>query len=139
MAAVGGSLPIPALAVAVLVTLVVYWLAEQYAELLAEQASSGSVPDWASVRSALGTSWPIVSASFAPLVALVLAGLAGASGTTAANAGVGVAVVVLTVHGFDAARAAQLRGWRLWTATSMATVLGLMMVVLKNLVLLHLH
>jgi hypothetical protein len=139
MAAAGQSLPTLALAISVLVTLVVYWLAEQYAELLAAQSAHGHVPTWPRIRAALRESWPIVSASFAPLAVLVLARVAGASLVAAANAGVVAAVVLLTFHGWTAARAAQLQGWRLAVATSVAAALGLAMVALKNLVILHLH
>jgi hypothetical protein len=139
MAAAGGSLPTLALALSVLLTLVVYWLAEEYAEVLGRQATGGHVPTWAYIRSRLARSWPIVSASFAPLAALIVARLAGASAFAAANVGVGAAVVLLTAHGWTAGRAAYLKGWRLAASTSIAAVLGLVMVALKNLVILHLH
>jgi hypothetical protein len=138
MAAAGG-LPTLALALSVLVTLVVYWLAEEYAEVLGRQATGGHMPTRAHIRAGLACRWPIVSASFAPLVALVVARLAGASAFAAANVGVGAAVVLLTAHGWTAGRAAQLKGWRLTASTSIAAVLGLVMVALKNLVILHLH
>jgi hypothetical protein len=68
---VGGHVPTAALAVSVVVTLLVYWLAEEYAEVLGEQVEGGRLPSTASVRQALAATWPMVSASFAPLVALV--------------------------------------------------------------------
>ena len=139
MTAAGGSLPTLPLAVSVLVTLVVYWLAEEYSEVLGRQATGEHVPSWPHIRAGLANSWPIVSASFAPLVVLVLARLAGASSSAAANIGVGAAVVLLTAHGWAAGRAAQLKGWQLVASTSIAAVLGLVMVALKNLVILHLH
>jgi hypothetical protein len=81
----------------------------------------------------------MVTASYAPLVALVLAHLAGASDLTAANVGLVAAIVLLTVHGCLAGRAAQLRNWQLFFATSIAAALGLVMIALKDLVLIHLH
>src|SRR5438045_7730084 len=75
----GGKLPTAALVVTVVVTLLVYWLAEEYAEVLGEQAQGGRLPDWAYVRRALAATWPMVSASYVPLLALVLTRLAGAS------------------------------------------------------------
>ena len=139
MTAVGGSLPTLALVLSVLVTLVVYWLAEEYAEVLGRQATGGHVPTRAYIRARLADSWPIVSASFLPLAALVVARLAGASAFAAANFGVGAAIILLIAHGWAAGRAAQLKSWRLTASTSIAAVLGLVMVALKNLVLLHLH
>jgi hypothetical protein len=50
-----------------------------------------------------------------------------------------VAVILLTVHGWLAGRAAQLQGWKLLVATAVALGLGLVMILLKDLVLLHLH
>jgi hypothetical protein len=139
IAAAGGKLPTVALAVSVVVTLLVYWLAEQYAELLGEQAEGGRLPTWDYVRKALARTWPMVSASYVPLILLVLARLAGASALVAANVGLAVAIVLLTFHGWSAGRAAKLRGWRLFFSTSVAATLGIVMIVLKDLVLLHLH
>jgi hypothetical protein len=137
--AAASGLPTGALAASVLVTLIVYWLAEGYAELLGEQAAGGKLPTWARIRGALARTWPMVSACYLPLVALLLARVAGASPLAAANTGLAVAIVMLTVHGWLAGRSAQLSGWRLLAATSVAALLGITMILLKDLVLLHLH
>jgi|SRR5271165_3415025 len=139
MTAGGATLAATPLVVSVLITLVVYWLAEQYAELLGQPEREGHLPSWSHVRRTLADSWPMVSASFAPLVALILARLAGAPTPTAATVGVAVAIALLTFHGWSAGRAAQLRGWQLVAATAIAAALGLIMVVLKNVVIHHLH
>jgi hypothetical protein len=81
----------------------------------------------------------MVSASFAPLFALVVARLAGAPTPTAATVGVAVAIALLTFHGWTAGRAARLRGWQLAKATAIGAGLGVIMVVLKNVVIHHLH
>jgi len=138
LAAAGGHLPTGALVVAVVVTLLVYWLAEEYAELLGE-ATGGKLPSRAHIRHALAATWPMVSASYLPLLALVLARAAGASALVAANVGLVATILLLTTHAWTAARAAKLRGWRLLFAVSLAAALGLTMVALKDLVLLHLH
>jgi len=117
----------------------VYWIAEEYAEVLGEHTAAGRLPSRASIQGALFSTWPMVSASYLPLLAVVLAAVAGASKLTAANVGLVVAVVLLTVHGWRAARSAQLRGRKLLFATSVAAGLGLVMILLKDLVLLHLH
>ena len=134
-----GRMPTYSLVIAVVVTLLVYWLAEEYSELLGEQVEDGHLPTWARIRETLAATWPMVSASFAPLLAVVLATLAGASALTAANVGLVVAMVLLTIHGWLAGRAAQLQGWKLLVATSLAAGLGLVMILLKDLVLIHLH
>ena len=99
------------LVVSVVVTLLVYWLAEEYAEVVGEQVQGGRLPSRASIWEALAATWPMVTASYAPLLALVLAHLAGASDLTAANVGLAAAIVLLTVHGWLAGRAAQLRSY----------------------------
>lgn len=139
IAAGGGKLSTAALVIAVVVTLLVYWVAEEYAEVLGEQAEGGRLPTWASIRGMLSSTWPMVSASYAPLLALVIARLAGASALTAANIGLGLAIVVLTIHGWSAGRAAQLHGRQLLLATSVAAALGVVMILLKDIVLIHLH
>ena len=135
----GGHVSTTALVVSVVVTLLVYWLAEEYAEVLGEQVQGGRLPSKASIGVALAATWPMVSASFAPLLALLLARLAGASALAAANVGLAAAIVLLTIHGWLAGRAAQLRSWALFIATSVAAGLGLLMIALKDLVLIHLH
>ena len=135
----GGHVSTAALVISVVVTLLVYWLAEEYAEVLGEQVEGGRLPSRAYIRQALAATWPMVSASYAPLVALVVARLAGASDLTAANVGLVVVLILLTLHGWLAARAAQLRSWRLILAASIAAALGLVMILLKDLVLVHLH
>jgi len=139
IAAVGGHLSTRTLAVSVLVTLLVYWVAEEYAELLGEQVTGGHLPTWAYIRAALAHTWPMVSASYLPLLALVLARLTGVSASAAANYGLAVAILLLTFHGWSAGRASRLHGWQLAGVTAIAAALGLVMVVLKDLVLIHLH
>jgi hypothetical protein len=136
---VGGHVSTVALVVSVVVTLLVYWVAEEYAEVLGEQVEGGQLPSRARIGSALAGTWPMVSASFLPLLALVLAHLAGASEVTAANVALAAVLILLTVHGWRAGRAAELRGWPLCFATSVAAGLGIVMILLKDLVLLHLH
>lgn len=131
-------MPTLPLAVSIVVTLVVYWLAEEYAELLGEQLEGGHLPTRADVRAALAASWPMVSASYIPLLSLVLARLLGASPPDAANVGLVTAIVLLMIYGWSAGRAAHLRGRQLLVITSIAASLGLM-ILLKDVVLIHLH
>ncbi len=131
-----GALP---LAISIVVTLVVYWLAEEYAELLGEQLEGGRLPSWPHIRAALAATWPMVSASYIPLLALVLARLLGASASAAANAGLVTAIVVLMICAWSAGRAARLRGRQLAVITLIAGALGLLMILLKDVVLIHLH
>jgi hypothetical protein len=137
LAAVGADLRTGPLALAVFVTLVVYWLAEEYAGLV-EHASAGHLPSWAHTRAALKAKWPIVSASYIPLVTLLLARLLGATPSNAALIALIVIVALLIVYGWRAGRAAGLRGLPLVVMTLLAGGLGLLMIVLK-FVLVNLH
>jgi len=139
IAAVGEQLPTRGVVVAVVVTLLVYWVAEQYAELLGEQTAGGHLPTWRQVRAGLAATWPMVGASYVPLLALFLARLAGASPLTAANVGLAAALLLRVYHGWSAARAAHLAGRSLLAATSVAVALGVVMILLKDVVLIHLH
>ena len=138
IAAGGNQLSTAALEITVLVTLVVYWLAEQYAELLGEHTHAGRLPRRDQVLSSLAGAWPMVSASFIPLVSLLLVRAAGASVSGAAAIALVVTVVLLIFHGYTAARAAGLTGIRLLAVTGTAGLLGVAMVVLKTL-LQHAH
>ncbi|MCW2522060.1 MAG: hypothetical protein JWO63_395 [Frankiales bacterium] len=137
IASAGGQLRTAALVVAVFVTLVVYWLAEEYARL-GEHASAGHLPTWPSIRSALAVKWPMVSASYLPLLALVGARLLGASAPAAAYFALSLTVVMLTYYGWSAGRASGLRGGALLLMTAAASALGLLMILLK-IVIAHLH
>src|SRR4029450_7261107 len=72
--------------------LLVYWAAEGYADLLGE-AHAGHLPTRAQVRASLATIWPMVSASYIPLLSLLVAHLLGADTKTAATVALVVAIV----------------------------------------------
>ena len=134
IASAGGHLTTGTLVLAVVVTLVVYWLAEEYAELI----SSSQTPGWSQIRSALRRKWPMVSASYTPLAALLCARLVGATATTAAFVALGVTLATLTYYGWSAAREAGMHGLALVVMTCAASSLGLLMIALK-IVITHLH
>lgn len=139
LAALGDAFSTDALVVAVIVTLVVYWLAEEYAHLLAEQTEDGHLPTWPHVTDELGATWPMVAASFLPLLALVLTRVFGGSQSVSVNVALTVAVVLILFYAWTAGRAAKLRGAKLFVMIAVAAALGIAMIILKNLVLLHLH
>jgi hypothetical protein len=138
IAAGGNILSSAALEATVLVTLLVYWVAEQYATLLGEHTHGGHLPSTRDVRSSLGASWPMVTSSFLPLVSLIIARLFGANALGAAEVALVVAVLLLAFHAYDAGRAAGLVGRRLAAVTAVAALLGVAMIVLKAL-LQHQH
>jgi hypothetical protein len=135
----GSRLDTLQLEISILVTLLVYWLAEVYARVLSGQLQGGRLPTWQDVRAELAAAWPMVSASFLPLLLLLVVRLAGASSSAAANAGLAATVLLLVFYGWSAGRAAGLRGIRLLFVTLIAAALGLLLILLKNVVLVHLH
>jgi len=138
IAAGGNQLNSAQLAVTVVVTLIVYWLAEQYAELLGAQTHNGRLPSVGLIRSSLAEAWPMVTASFLPVASIGIAVLFGASSSDAAQAALILTVVLLITHGYTAGRAAGLRGKQLVIVTVVAGLLGVAMVILKS-VLQHHH
>lgn len=139
LASAGDELGAAPLAVSVLLTLAVYWLADVYSELLGGHFERGRLPSWPEVRTAMLIAWPMVGASFIPLVVLGLARLSGLSASRAASAALVSAIVMLAIYAWAAGHAAQLRGPRLVFVTAIAGLLGILMIVLKNVVLVHLH
>ena len=92
-----------ALVVSVVVTLLVYWIAEEYAEVVGEQVERGRLRQQG-IRPQgpdrdLADGLRVLRAA----ARLVLARVAGASDLTAANVGLVVAVVLLDSHGWLAA------------------------------------
>jgi hypothetical protein len=139
LAAAGGHLATLALAISVLVTLIVYWIAEQYAEVLGEQAAHGRLPTWTRIWAGMVITWPMVAAAYVPVLVLIVARLFDASETVAANLALTAAVVSLVLHGWSAGRAAELHGAKLIAVTAIAGGLGVVMIVLKNFVVTNLH
>ncbi len=139
LASAGDELAAGPLAISVLITLAVYWLADVYSELLGGHFERGRLPSWHEVRAVMIVAWPMVGASCIPLAVLGLARLSGLSGPQAASAALATAIVMLAIYAWAAGHAAQLRGLRLAFVTGIAGLLGVLMIVLKNVVLVHLH
>jgi hypothetical protein len=116
--------------ISVVVTLLVYWVAERYAELLAAGAR-GSVPDRQAVIVALHHGWPMLQASYLPLVVLLVASALGAELPTAVLAALCLSTVLLANLGYGAARRsdASLLSALGWAAAS--AMLGVAVILLK--------
>lgn len=130
MASAGPTVPLARLAVAVLITVLVYWVAEQYAAVLAARLN-GRVTDHDQLRTSLRGGWPMVEASYAPLVVLLSAGLLGASRTAAILAALIFTTALLVVLGWLAGRRSGLTGLGLLVSAAVGGGLGLVMIVLK--------
>jgi hypothetical protein len=130
----GGQVRAVPLALLVFGTLVVYWMAELYAEVLGEHVHEGRLPRGAELRSLFTSSWHMVTASYVPLVVLVATALLGFSVTVASYAALTTTVLLLIFHGHSAGVDAGLSGGRLLGTTAAAGALGILMVALKILI-----
>ncbi len=138
LAAGGNVLSTAALEATVFVTLLIYWLAEQYAVLLGEHTHSGRLPSRPEILRSMRASFPMVTSSLIPLIVLLIGRLCGLSAFHAAAVALFVTVVLLVYHGHAAGKEAGLTGARLVLVTSTAGLLGVVMIALKTL-LQHQH
>lgn len=119
--------------VAALVTVVVYWLAHVYAEMVGRMPGDGGPAfSRARLRRSLRANWGLVRAALPLLVIALVAWAAGARPTTALGVAVWFAVVILVVEGVVTAYRHGVRGLRLLAAAAAAGVLGLLLVALKS-------
>ena len=115
-------------------TLLVYWMAEQYARTLAH-ALAGRKPERATVLAQLREGLPMVQASYVPVGLLILASLAGLSVGAAVNVALAGCIVVLCMLGWLGARRQGLLLRGRLISTTIAGSLGLVMALLKFIVL----
>jgi hypothetical protein len=120
-----------AVAVAVLVTLAIYWAAERYSRLVAERIHDGRRPTWHQVRLQLTTGWEIVSASALPLVVLVVMGLLGADLYVAVLAALGCSTLLLCLAGWEVGSQGQLTTAERVVSATVAGIFGVAMILLK--------
>jgi hypothetical protein len=130
MASAGPGVPLLGVAVAVLVTVLVYWVAEQYAAVLAGRLA-GHATSGRQLRASLREGWPMVEASYAPLLVLLLAWLLGASRTVAILCALSFTTLLLFAFGWMAGRRSGLSGMGLLVSALVGGGLGLVMIVLK--------
>jgi hypothetical protein len=117
----------------VLATLVVYWLAHVYADLLApdDHAENPGHPTRHEIAIALVDEWGHVAGGLGPVATLLIAHLAGASVELAVDLALGVAVAELAWWGVLSARKAELHGGWVLLYALLAALLGGLIVVLK--------
>jgi hypothetical protein len=122
--------------ISVLVTLFVYWVAERYAHLLAAGVR-GRQQGWAATRAAVGRvlreGWPMIEASYLPLVVLVVVDLVSDRLEIAVIASLAASTLLLAALGYLAARRAGAIGAGAFGWAIASGVLGLITVCLKLL------
>src|SRR6476646_2138218 len=120
-------------AVAVLVTLVIYWVAERYSRLVAGRIHDGRRPSWGQVRRQLTAGWELVTASTLPLAALVTLSLVGVGLDASVLSALATSTVLLCVAGWQMGRNGQLSGPERITSSAVAGAFGVVMILLKAL------
>jgi hypothetical protein len=116
-------------------SVVVYWLAHVYAEFLGSAPSPTRRAGLHHLAEAMAHEWSLVTASFFPLVAVLLAAAAGASVQTAALAGMWTGAAALVLWGELAGRRAGRGVWASLAYGVVAGVFGVALILLR--VLLH--
>ena len=122
-----------ALAVAVLVTLLIYWAAERFAHVMGERIVHTPELTASQLRRHLGTGWELVSASFLPLGVLLGCGLLGADVDTAALAALICATALLFAAGWRVGREAALSLSARLVSALCSGAFGAAMILLKTL------
>lgn len=120
------------LAVAVLVTLLVYWAAERYSHMLARRIGLGRGLTRAELRVELADGWELVTASFLPLLVLVTTSLLGADLSTSVLDALIFSTGLLGFSGWRAGRGAQLGPARAALSAVFAGAFGVVMIALQT-------
>ena len=129
----GHGQSVVALAVAVLVTLVIYWAAERFALVMGERIVHTPELTASQLRRHLGTGWELVTASFLPLGVLLGSGLLGADVDTATLAALICATVLLLVAGWRVGGEAALSPSARLVSALCSGAFGAAMIALKAL------
>lgn len=128
------ELDIPRLLVVVLTTQCVFWVAHVYAELVGRRIELGRRPRGPDVLHLLREEWPLVAASFGPLVVVAGSSLVGLQDNTAVLAGLWTIVAVLASWALLAGRRARMRGVELALSVVVGSAVGVAIILLKVLV-----
>ncbi len=124
-----------AIALSLLSTMVVFWLAHVWSGLVGDRIRHGPRPQLHRVAAVARAEWPLVEASFVPLVALLL-GWAGLYGNqTAARIALAACIGQLVVWGLIVGRRAYEHWWAGALAGLTNGVLGLALIFLEVRVL----
>lgn len=123
-----------AMSIAVLTTMVVFWIAHVWADAIGERLAEPGPLSLARLRSLARVQWPIVESAAAPLVALLLA----AAGVWSLHTGVDVALALSVLQLVAWGMATGLRASARWQVALLSGLvdglLGVAIVALKTLV-----
>ncbi len=133
MAATEEHTPVGEVAATVVVTLIVYWLAERWSFLLGSQMTGQKVTV-RHAREVFAEGWSMVQASYLPLLVMLIASFVGADSDLAVDLALGATIVVLVELGYTAAHRAGRTGWALAGSAGFTGLLGVLLVLLKAFV-----
>jgi hypothetical protein len=123
-----------AIAAGALVTSIVFWVVHVYAEVLSRRTAGDTTHTRPLVRAAAKQEWPLVQAALAPLVPLLLGAIGLLSRGTSITLSILVGLADLGAWGYLAGRAMGQPTVKSGVSAVAAVLLGLVMVLLKNLV-----
>lgn len=118
------------LTIAILGTVLVYWLAHLHARTLGASVTHGHHP-LVALRVALVETWPIAGASVLPIIVLLLAEVAGASLRTAAWIALIATIGLLTAYSYLAGVRSGLSTWGKVGSAAAGAGLGILVALLK--------
>ena len=121
------------LAVAVLITLFIYWVAERYAHIMARRTVLRRRLTRPELRRELSHGWELVTASYLPLIVLVGTRLLGAGLTGSVLSALVCSTVLLCLSGWRVGGQAQLGLAQRLVSMSVAGAFGVVMIALKSL------
>jgi hypothetical protein len=120
------------LAVAVLVTLLVYWVAERYAHMMAKRIVLGRELTREERRVELSQGWELVTASFVPLLVLVGSSLLGVGLSGSVLSAMLCSTGLLCLSGWRVGNEAQLSLVQRLVSAAVAGAFGVVMIVLHT-------
>ena len=118
---------------AVLITMVVYWLADSYAIYVGERLRSGGSIRVSRLLATMRHELAILAGATVPLATLVLCWLAGVSLSSALNAAVWACAAVIVATELVAGLRAHLTTRQLLAQSALGALLGLAIVVMRAL------
>jgi hypothetical protein len=123
----------PKTVAAVLVTLLLYWLAHSYAEFTGDRLQSAEKLTVTGLARAMGRELSILIGASVPLVAVLLWWVAGAHLTSAVSAAVWTAAAMIMVIEVVLGVRAELSGRELVVQVGVGALLGLLVIALRLL------
>jgi hypothetical protein len=120
-------------AIAVLGTVIVYFAAHVYVDFLSQRLTGAQGSAWELTRWVVREEWPLLHATLAPAVPLLLGAVGVLSRSTAINLTLVVALSDLVGWGYAAGRRTYGTRWGGMRSALVAILLGAVVVGLKNL------